>query len=149
MSDAPAFDPLPAGALRMQLPSLASIDAEGADAREFLHGQLSSDVKALAVGDAHYASYNSPKGRMLATPIVWRRANERYALVLAADSSLVVVRGRYNGSPSPAGWTLAGRRRWRVAADDRRAARGGRIPLAMVRDLRHARADRAPLPNGA
>ncbi|MEO6749570.1 MAG: folate-binding protein [Casimicrobiaceae bacterium] len=92
MSDAPAFDPLPAGALRMQLPSLASIDAEGADAREFLHGQLSSDVKALTVGQAHYASYNSPKGRMLATPIVWRRADGHYMLVLAADLAEAIRR---------------------------------------------------------
>jgi len=92
MNDAPAFDPLPAGTSRARLPSLLSIDAEGADAREFLHGQLSSDVKALAIGHAHYASYNSPKGRMLATLIVWRRADERYVLVLAADLAETIRR---------------------------------------------------------
>jgi folate-binding protein YgfZ len=79
------FAPLPADTRWTALHGLAALDAGGADARDFLHGQLSSDVRALAVGAAHYASYNSPKGRMLATMIVWRRAPERFTLVLAAD----------------------------------------------------------------
>ncbi len=81
----PPFAPLPPAAARADLPTLAMLELAGADAGDFLHGQLSSNVKALAVDAAHYASYNSAKGRMLATLIVWRRADDRYALVLAAD----------------------------------------------------------------
>lgn len=41
--------------------------AEGADARGFLNGQLSSDVKTLAEGRWQLSSYSTPKGRALAT----------------------------------------------------------------------------------
>jgi folate-binding protein YgfZ len=80
-----AFPPLPAGARWTALPTLAALDARGPDARDFLHGQLSSDVRGLAVDAGQYATYNSPKGRMLATLVVWRRAPDHFTLVLAAD----------------------------------------------------------------
>jgi tRNA-modifying protein YgfZ len=83
--DAPPFAAPPPHLGRARLGGLARVDAHGPDAREFLHGQLSSDVKALALGAGQYASYNSPKGRMLATLIVWRRDADRYSLVVAAD----------------------------------------------------------------
>lgn len=79
------FPTLPYSVARTELSSLALIEVDGADAREFLHGQLSSDVRSLAVGGGHYTSYNSPKGRMLATLIVWRRSDDHFALILAAD----------------------------------------------------------------
>src|SRR6185312_2179603 len=84
-ASSPAFPPLNADARQMALPSLAALDVQGPDACDFLHAQLSSDVRGLAVGAAQYASYNSPKGWMLATLIVWRRAVDRVTLVLAAD----------------------------------------------------------------
>ena len=85
------------------------LELAGADAREFLHGQLSSNVKGLDVGIAHYASYNSPKGRMLATLIVWRRADDRFVLTLAADLadairkrlSMFVMRAKVSVAPLP------------------------------------------------
>jgi tRNA-modifying protein YgfZ len=89
---APPFPPVPTAAVRADLTALAMLELAGADAGDFLHGQLSSNVKALAVDAAHYASYNSPKGRMLATLIVWRRAGDRYALVLALDLADMVRR---------------------------------------------------------
>ncbi|MFA9440252.1 folate-binding protein YgfZ [Uliginosibacterium sp. sgz301328] len=46
--------------------------AEGEDAAAFLHNLTSNDVKNLALHRAHYDSFNSPKGRMLATFLVWR-----------------------------------------------------------------------------
>ena len=92
MTPAPPFPSLPTGAWLARLPSLSAIDVAGPDAREFLHGQLSSDVKALAVGSAHYSSYNSPKGRMLATLVVWRQDHERIVLVLAADLASAMER---------------------------------------------------------
>ncbi len=44
----------------------------GADAQAFLQGQLSCDVAALAPGQATYGSYNTPKGRVLASFLLWR-----------------------------------------------------------------------------
>jgi tRNA-modifying protein YgfZ len=85
MSDTPSFAPVPGAPVRARLAGLAALDVVGADALEFLHGQLSNDVMALAVGAAHYASYNSAKGRMLATLVTWRREPLRVTLVLAAD----------------------------------------------------------------
>lgn len=65
----------------------ALLEAVGEDAVSFLHGQLSSDVQALAPGRGQYWSYNSPKGRMLANGVLWRPASEggRVMLILAAD----------------------------------------------------------------
>lgn len=42
------------------------VRVRGADATEFLQGQLSNDVRRLGTERAQLSSYNSPKGRMLA-----------------------------------------------------------------------------------
>jgi folate-binding protein YgfZ len=60
----------------------------GPDAAAFLHGQLSTDVKALVPGAGQWSTYNSPKGRMLATLFVGRPAvepPERFEALVAAD----------------------------------------------------------------
>jgi len=44
----------------------------GTDAQAFLQGQLSCDVTGLQLRHAIYGSYNTPKGRMLATFLLWR-----------------------------------------------------------------------------
>jgi folate-binding protein YgfZ len=44
----------------------------GADAQSFLQGQLSCDVDALTPDNSTYGSYCTPKGRMLATFLLWR-----------------------------------------------------------------------------
>ncbi len=44
----------------------------GPDAQTFLQGQLSCDVAALQPLQATYGSYNTPKGRMLASFVLWR-----------------------------------------------------------------------------
>jgi folate-binding protein YgfZ len=48
------------------------IHCSGDDARGFLQGQLSCDVNALQTGNAIYGSYNTAKGRMLASFLLWR-----------------------------------------------------------------------------
>jgi folate-binding protein YgfZ len=57
----------------------------GADAEAFLQGQLSSDIKELAPGSVQLSSYNSAKGRMLATLLVWRDGDETFRALVAAD----------------------------------------------------------------
>ena len=50
----------------------------GADAQSFLHNQLSCDVNSLQPGQAQYGSYNTPKGRMLASFLLWRGGADYY-----------------------------------------------------------------------
>lgn len=58
--------------------------ASGPDAQAFLHGQLSSDVRGLSPNQAQHSSYNTAKGRMLASFLLWREG-EDYVLQLAAE----------------------------------------------------------------
>lgn len=43
----------------------------GPDAAAFLHGQLTCDVQVLKPGNSSYGGYCSPKGRLLATFLLW------------------------------------------------------------------------------
>ena len=58
--------------LVLELTQFGLLHFSGDDALAFLHGQLSCDVSGLAPGHARYGSYNSPKGRMLASFLLWR-----------------------------------------------------------------------------
>ena len=81
-----AFEAAVAGAFAAPLPGTAFVDVTGADAQAFLQGQWSNDVAALGAGAAQWTTYNSPKGRMLATALMWRTAaGDRYRIALAAD----------------------------------------------------------------
>ena len=86
-----SFDPARARAAPVSCshPGWGVLRVNGADAVTFLHGQLSSDVKALGDGEGQYWSYNSPKGRMLANGVLWRapaeRPNDGIVMLLAAD----------------------------------------------------------------
>jgi glycine cleavage system aminomethyltransferase T len=64
---------------------LAVLQFEGPDAATFLQGQLSSDVAALAPGALQRSSYNSPKGRMLASLVLARADGGGFRAVVAAD----------------------------------------------------------------
>ena len=66
------------------LTHLGLIECAGDDARAFLHNQLTSDVNHLAAGSAQYAAWCSPKGRMLANFLLFRR-DAAYLALLAAD----------------------------------------------------------------
>jgi tRNA-modifying protein YgfZ len=69
------------------LAALAAVRIDGEDAREFLQNQLSSDVYALSAGNSQWSSYNSPKGRMLASLRLWRDpgASDGFGALLASD----------------------------------------------------------------
>jgi folate-binding protein YgfZ len=54
----------------------ALISFAGEDAAAFLHAQLTSDVLGLRAPSTQYSGYCSPKGRLLATFLVWRLENE-------------------------------------------------------------------------
>ncbi|WP_296559952.1 folate-binding protein [Pigmentiphaga sp.] len=54
------------------LDHLTVLEARGADAIEFLQGQLTQDVKKLGDADARLAGYCTAKGRLLASAVIWR-----------------------------------------------------------------------------
>ena len=73
------------------LPFFAVIRATGDDRASFLHGQLSNHIEALAEGEACYATYNTPKGRVIANMIIANTGGE-LLLVLASDLAEAVVK---------------------------------------------------------
>ncbi|KQQ45076.1 folate-binding protein [Duganella sp. Leaf126] len=50
------------------------IALDGEESAKFLHGQLTNDVEHLGAGDLRLAGYCSPKGRLLASFLMWRSA---------------------------------------------------------------------------
>lgn len=62
------------GLVVCDLSQLGTIAVAGTDADAFLQGQLSSDIRQLRAERAQYSSYNTPKGRMLASFLVYRTA---------------------------------------------------------------------------
>ncbi len=71
------------GALR--LADWGVIRAQGADATSFLQGQLTQDVAKLPIGLARLAGYCSPKGRLMASFMLWRVDAETIELACSAD----------------------------------------------------------------
>ncbi|HJV85017.1 MAG TPA: folate-binding protein [Noviherbaspirillum sp.] len=57
------------------LTDVGLIGATGDDAFVFLHNQLTNDVEHLSSGEARLAAYCSPKGRMLASFLMWKTAD--------------------------------------------------------------------------
>lgn len=54
------------------LTDLGLIAANGEDAATFLHSQLTNDVEHLGMAEARLTGYCSPKGRLLATFLIWK-----------------------------------------------------------------------------
>lgn len=65
------------------LEDLAVVRIDGADASAFLHSQLSNDIAGMSEADARLAAYCSPKGRMLASLVVWRETAAATSPLLA------------------------------------------------------------------
>src|SRR5690606_25115257 len=61
--------------LSIALPHLAVLTASGPDTVDFLHGQLTQDIRGLPDGQARLAGYCTPKGRLLATMVVWKKTS--------------------------------------------------------------------------
>ncbi len=76
------------------LPGLGVIAVQGADAESFLHGQLTSDVRALTLGRSQMSAYCSPKGRVLAVFRLFRHADGIYLLTPTQGMEALVRRLR-------------------------------------------------------
>lgn len=73
----------------LALPDWGVIRASGADARSFLHGQLTQDIKGLPPGVARPAGYCSAKGRLLASFVVW--SDDAGDILLACSADLLAA----------------------------------------------------------
>ena len=60
------------------LSQYATIKVSGEDALNFLQNMLSSDVREVSPQRTQISSLNSPKGRMLACLLVWRRQDDYF-----------------------------------------------------------------------
>lgn len=74
----------PDATLIAPLSHLALFECTGEDAKSFLHNQFTSDVNHLESATAQYSGWCSPKGRMLASFLLYRQENG-YRALLSAD----------------------------------------------------------------
>ena len=77
--------------MQTRLPFFGVVRVSGEDRASFLHGQLSNDINNLAIGQACYATYNTPKGRVLVNMLVVNRG-EDLLLVMAQDLTEAIVK---------------------------------------------------------
>ena len=95
------------------------IRASGADAAKFLQGQLTNDVLTLGPGRARLAGFCSAKGRLQASFVVWKAADDEFLLACSASVlaptlkrlSMFVLRAQCKLSDASADlplWGLAG-----------------------------------------
>jgi folate-binding protein YgfZ len=98
------------------LPHLGVIQAQGEDAVNFLHNQLSNDVLLLPVGQSRLAAFCSAKGRMQASFVVIKTAPDTVLLVMSLDLlaqtlkrlSMFVLRAKVKMSDVTRQWQLRG-----------------------------------------
>lgn len=98
------------------LPQLGVIQAQGEDAAQFLHNQLTQDVLLLPVGQSRLAAFCSAKGRMQASFVLLKAAPETVLLVMPVDLlaqtlkrlSMFVLRAKVRLSDASANWQLQG-----------------------------------------
>ena len=113
------------------LPTLGVIQAQGEDASNFLHNQLSNDVLLLPVGQSRLAAFCSAKGRMQASFIVIKTAPDTVLLVLSQDLlaqtlkrlSMFVLRAKVKMSDATSQWQLRG-----LLGNNALTAAGGAAP---------------------
>jgi len=75
----------------VSLSQFGLLQFRGEDAQVFLHAQLSCDVASLQPGHAQYGSYNTPKGRMLASFLLWRD-DAGFSMQLARDLRVPILK---------------------------------------------------------
>jgi tRNA-modifying protein YgfZ len=132
-SDLAHFAPLLQG--QAALPHLGVIQAQGEDAANFLHNQLSNDVLLLPVGQSRLAAFCSAKGRMQASFVVIKTAPDTVLLVLSLDLlaqtlkrlSMFVLRAKVKLSDASAQWQLRG-----LLGDSARAVVAEAVPWQTV-----------------
>ena len=140
----PTDPTLPALQGAVRLHDWGVIRAAGAEARHFLHGQLTQDVEHLGTDQARLAGFCSAKGRLLATFVVWRHGDDEVLLACSADVlptalkrlSMFVLRAKCKLSDASADVPL-----WGVAA-------GAWPDAAVWQRVTQGQSDAVRLPDG-
>jgi tRNA-modifying protein YgfZ len=70
----------------------ALLRVHGADAAQFLQGQLTQDIAGLPDRQWRFAGYCNPKGRLLTTMLAWRSGPEQIFLALPAGNAEPVAK---------------------------------------------------------
>lgn len=119
-----------------ELTQFGLIRYSGVEAQAFLHNQLSCDVAALTPGKSTYGSYCTPKGRVLATFLLWR-SGEDFSMQLPSPLrepirkllSKYILRSKVKAADVSAEWTFIGVAGKDAAALVQRAV--GDVPLSV------------------
>ena len=89
------------GTIVADLSHNALLAVAGDDAAKFLQGQLTNDVESLLEGAAQWNGWCSPKGRLLAAFLLWRRGADYLAMLpaeiagpIAKKLSMYVLRSK-------------------------------------------------------
>jgi folate-binding protein YgfZ len=97
------------------LTNLGLIQVSGPDAASFLQTQLTNEVVKLAVGQAAWNGYCQPKGRLLASFLVWKNGETVYlslarelAAATAKRLSLYILRAKAKVTDVSADWRAFG-----------------------------------------
>jgi folate-binding protein YgfZ len=122
-----------ANSFAAELTRFGVLCATGAEARAFLHGQLTSDIEHLAPGRARRAGWCSAKGRLLATLLVVPH-EDGYLLQLARDLapavakrlSMFILRARVKLADETGSWRQFGV--WGAGAAARLSGLGMKAP---------------------
>jgi len=134
------------------LPHWGLIRAQGADAAAFLHGQLTNDFAQLGTAHARLAGYCSAKGRLLASFIGWKRADDEVMLACSADLlaptmkrlSMFVLRAKCKLTDAAGQWRLVG-----LAGASATAWLGADAPAVVWGKTEHQGAEIVRLPDAA
>lgn len=98
-----------------ELAQFGLIRFSGEEAQDFLHNQLTCDVSALKLGHSTYGAYCTPKGRVLASFLLWR-ADQGFFMQLPSSLrepiqkqiSKYILRSRVKAADATAEWVLLG-----------------------------------------
>lgn len=63
------------GTVLCDLSQFGTLCVSGEEAQSFLQNLLSNDIREVGVVRAQFSSFNSPKGRMLASMLIWRNGD--------------------------------------------------------------------------
>ena len=64
------------------LSQFGTLRVSGEESQAFLQNLLSNDIREVSAARAQFSSFNSPKGRMLASMLIWWRNGDGYLLQL-------------------------------------------------------------------
>jgi len=98
-----------------ELAHFGLIRFSGTEAQTFLHNQLTCDVGALAPSTSTYGSYCTPKGRVLATFLLWRSGEDFFMQMpsplrepVQKQLSKFILRAKVKATDATPEWTLLG-----------------------------------------